>query len=383
MRSLLGSFIIVVASIVAWSSGTALDREITFAAMYNLSGGQQNLDLPSSEGARLAVSQINKSGGVLGRPLRMTLVDGKTKPDVIARETKGLFKDREQPDALIGFSDTDMVLAAAPIAAKHKRVFLTSGATSPKLPAMVPEYLFLACFGDNVQAAAAAEWASRELKARTAVVLYNDSSTYTRLLHVYFEERFRQLGGKILKSLPFTPRDLKNKTADLPQADLVYLSALPDDVAVAVPALRDAGVGVPIVGGDGLDIGPAWAEVLRADKVYFTTHAYVGADNPDPIVRKFRDAFEKAYPGKEPDAFTALGFDTVRLLAHAIREAGGADPEAIHKSLAATKDFKGVTGTISFLNGSRIPDKSVTIMGVDKGRQSFIGSVLPAKVPPP
>ncbi|MEZ4678407.1 MAG: hypothetical protein R2932_29740 [Caldilineaceae bacterium] len=49
----------------------------------------------------------------------------------------------------------------APAAAAAQRLFLTSGATSPQLPAQVPDYLYLACFGDNVQAAAAAEWALR------------------------------------------------------------------------------------------------------------------------------------------------------------------------------------------------------------------------------
>ncbi len=95
---------------------------------------------------------------------------------------------------LIGFSDTDMVLAAASIAAKNKRVFLTSGATSPELPRQVPQYLFLACFGDNVQAAAGAEWAVKTLKARTAVVLYKQTSTYAKLLHGYFQTRFKQTG---------------------------------------------------------------------------------------------------------------------------------------------------------------------------------------------
>ena len=109
---------------------------------------------------------------MLGRPVKLVLVDGETKPKVIAREAARLFKQEPALAGLIGFSDTDMVLAAAPIAAKNKRVFLTSGATSPKLPREVARYLFLACFGDNVQAAAGAEWAVKTLKARSAVVLY-------------------------------------------------------------------------------------------------------------------------------------------------------------------------------------------------------------------
>ena len=374
---------VLVCAVCAAVQDAATAQKITFGAMYNLTGGQQNLDIPSSEGARLAVDEINARGGVLGRPLDMILIDGETRPDVIERETAKLFEENAHVSALIGFSDTDMVLAAAPIAAKHRRIFMTSGATSPKLPAQVPEYLFLACFGDNVQAAAGAEWAFSDLKARTAIVLYNQGSTYTQLLQGYFQTRFHELGGKVLKTVPYTLEDFRNKIGDLPKADVIYLSALPDDVAKTVPALRDAGISTPVLGGDGLDIGEAWAEVPRANDIYFTTHAYVGADSPDPIVRRFRAAYEKSYPGREPDAFSALGYDTVGLLAHAIASADSPDPEAIRKALATTTGFKGVTGIISFVSGDRIPKKSVAIISIDGGRQKFVQSVLPDKIPQP
>ena len=113
---------------------------------------------------------------------------------MIARETTHLFKDQPTVAGLIGLSDTDMVLAAALSPPRHKRVFVTSGATSPRLPRQVPRYLFLACFGDNVQAAAGAEWAVKSLKARTAVVLYKQTSTYAKLLHRLFRDAVQATG---------------------------------------------------------------------------------------------------------------------------------------------------------------------------------------------
>jgi branched-chain amino acid transport system substrate-binding protein len=362
---------------------TAAERPVIIGAIYNLTGGQEDLDLPSSRGARLAVDEANKAGGVLGRPVKLILVDGQTKPKVIARETARLFRQEPAVSGLIGFADTDMVLAAAPIAAKNKRVFLTSGATSPLLPHDVPHYLYLACFGDNEQAAAGAEWAVKTLKARSAVVLYKQPSSYARLLHGYFETRFKQLGGKVLAVRAYTPATIKAAVKGLPPADLVYLAAQPDDVAAAIRALRRAGVAAPVLGGDGLDIGAAWKQVTPADKIYFTTHAYLGADNPDPRVQAFRAAYAKAYPEKEADAFSALGYDTARLLLAAIASAGSARPQAVRKALAATTAFAGVSGTISYRGGSRIPAKSVTIMSVMQGRQGFAASVLPEKIPAP
>jgi branched-chain amino acid transport system substrate-binding protein len=373
----------LLAVILSAVCGTAEEHTIMIGAMYNLTGGQHDLDIPSSEGARLAVAEANEAGGLLGRPVQMILVDGRTEPQTIAAEATKLLDGKPAPVGLIGFSDTDMVLAAAPIAARYKRLFLTSGATSPQLPQQVPEYLFLACFGDNVQAAAGADWAYGALKARTVAVLYKEASSYAQLLQGYFETSFKELGGQVLAVQPYTLDDIKQKAGKLPAADLIYLAAQPDDVAAAISALRGAGIATPILGGDGLDIGEAWRGVPEARDVYFTTHAYLGPDNPAPEVQRFRALFAKAYPGQEPDAFSALGYDTARLLMAAIRTAGSADPERVRAALAATTGFQGVTGTISYRNGSRIPTKSVTIISVDRGRQKFIGSVLPERIPAP
>ena len=378
------ALLLAAALLVAFHPGAwAEDRPVTIGAIYNLTGGQEDLDIPSSRGARLAVDRANAEGGVLGRPVTMVVVDGQTMPAVIAQATGRLFQDQPQIAGLIGLSDTDMVLAAAPVAAEHGRIFLTSGATSPLLPRQVPDYLFLACFGDNVQAAAGAEWAYAELKARTVVVLYKQSSSYAELLHSYFETRFKQLGGKVLAVVPYTLADFARVSQTLPKADLIYLAAQPDDIATAIPALRATAAGRPILGGDGLDIGTAWAGIGHADHVYFTTHTYLGADNPDATVKDFLAAYAKAHPGEQPDAFTALGYDAARLLMAAIGKAGTTEPRAVRDALAGTTNFAGVTGTISFTGGSQIPVKSVTVMAIDGGHARFEANVLPKDVPPP
>ena len=381
-RDLAGAVLMALATLGVVGAPAA-DRPIIIGATYNLTGGQQDLDIPSSQGARLAVDETNATGGVLGRPVKLVVVDGQTKQSVIAQETAKILEDQPAVAGLIGFSDTDMVLAAAPVAAKNMRVFLTSGATSPKLPQQVPDYLFLACFGDNVQAAAGAEWAIRSLKARTVVVLYRETSSYAKLLHGYFRARFKELRGRVLAVRPYTIDTLKVAVKNLPRAGLVYLAAQPEEVPAAIAAIRGAGITVPILGGDGLDIGSAWKQVTRADNIYFTTHAYLGADNPDARVQAFRALYANAHPGREPDAFTALGYDAARLLMAAIRSAGSAEPEAVRKALAATHDFPGVTGAISYRNGSRIPAKSVSIIAVAQGQQTLAASVLPGKIPAP
>jgi branched-chain amino acid transport system substrate-binding protein len=357
--------------------------EITIGAVYNLTGAQRDLDVPSAQGARAAVERINRQGGLWGGKVTLAVVDGQSQPQMVAEKTAELLEEHPSMPGIIGLSDTDMVLAAAPVTARHKRVFLASGATSPQLPQQVPDYLFLSCFGDNVQAAVGAEWAYTKLGARQVMILYNRSSTYTRLLQKYFRTRFDELGGRVVATLPYTPDDLRSLVIQPGRIDMVYLSATPDEVLTVLAEIRKAGISIPVLGGDGLDIGTAWQKGAEFKDVFFTTHAYLGRDNTNPRVKAFKEAFSKVYPTVEPDAFTALGFDAANLLIAAIEKAGSVQPAAVRKALANTKGFQGVTGTISYRPGSRIPEKSVTIINVSQGKQTIVGEYLPAKTPAP
>jgi len=314
--------------------------------------------------------------------VQLVLEDGESTPAVIERKTAALLKKYPDTAALVGLSDTDMVLAAAPVAAKSHTLFLTPGATSPRLTTQVPNYLFLAGFGDNVQAGAAAEWAYRALSARTAAVLFNESMAYTRLLHGYFEKRFRQLGGKILAIQSYASKGLLTVVQRVPKADVVFVAAGPEDALKVVLLLRQAGYRGPILGGDGFD-SDVWLAHPEVRNLFFTTHVYLGADNLDPRVIAFRKAYMRAFPGSIPDAFAALGYDAVQLLAAAIVQAKSAAPGDVIESLAGIEGFEGVTGSIGFASGSGIPNKSVSILRIENGRRSLARVIVPMRVPAP
>lgn len=361
----------------------AQDHPIVIGAVYNLHGFQANLDIPSAEGARLAVEEANRNGGLLGRVVELDVADGLSKPRVIARKTAALLKRHRELPGLLGLSDTDMVLAAAPVAAESRRLFLTSGATSPRLPEEVPQYLYLACFGDNVQAAVAAETAWYDLAARTAAVLYAADNTYTDLLQGYFRARYVQLGGTVSSVRAYTPGRLDDIAAGLGAVDLVFLAtASADEAAQIIQRLRAAGVTAAVFGGDGYDSEELWQRYPALQDVYYTTHAYLGEDNPDPAVQHFRRAYSDAY-GSQPDAFAALGYDATRLLMAAIRMAGSTDPQAVRMALGDIREFTGVTGILRYPPGSRIPLKSVSVLRLQDGATVLFKAVAPEQVPPP
>lgn len=358
--------------------------EVVIGGLFNLAGPLESLDRPMLEGSRLAVDEINARGGILGRQVRLAVEDGKGRPEMLARGVEKIVRQNPSTSAFVGLSDTDMVLAASTAAAEQGRLFLTPGATSPQLPGQVPQYLYLACFGDNVQAAAAAEFAYQELGARSVAVLYDSTDTYTNLLQGYFRTRFAELGGEIVSAEAYVPGKLDEPIAKLKQADFIFLSAhTPDDAIEGVGLLRAAGFDVPIVGGDGFDSESDWAGKTAVENVFFTTHAYLGSDATDPSVQAFARAFAAANNGEHPSGFAALGYDAVKIAAEAIRRAGSTEPSAVLAAMGGIQDFEGVTGRINYGDGTRIPTKSVSVIEVAGGRYRLAAEQTPSSVPAP
>lgn len=363
-------------------NNTEQSETLVLGAIYNLTGGQSALDIPSSKGAQLAIEQANAEGGINGKDVQLILKDGQTDPDVLKNRVAEIISEYPSTAAFLGLSDTDQVLAAAGVAADSHRVFLTSGATSPKLPGQIPDYLFLACFGDNVQAAAAAEWAYNEQDARTVSIIYDSTDTYTRLLQGYFTSRFEELGGQVLVKQAYAQGNIAPAVQEIQPSNLIFFAALPQDAPAGVQLIRQAGFTAPIIGGDAYDEPDSWKNLPDISEVFFTTHAYLGADNPNTEVQAFRQAYIQAYD-EEPSAFAALGYDATRLLIEAQQKADSTNPEDIRQALASIQGFAGVTGSISYGSGSRIPSKSVTIMEVRNGAQNLVMELVPEKVPAP
>jgi branched-chain amino acid transport system substrate-binding protein len=380
------------------SSRKTLDP-IHIGAIYCLTGAQASLDSPSLDGARLAVDRINSLGGLLGRRVELVERDGQSRAGVVRYDAQTLAS--MQVTAMLGLSDSDLVLAAAPVAARNYIPFVTSGATSPQLPADVPNWLFLACFGDNEQAAAGAEFAVTELGTRHIAILYDDEMDYTRLLAGYFATSVEAYGGKVVfvRAFHSGERDVAGLMARDPEdteaggraemgslplrAHLIYLATGPQDAGPLVRKLRAAGYGQPIMGGDSFDN----ARLVNAAEssgggVYFSTHAALGLPHSTAQMRRFSARYASAYGRAPENAFAALGYDTVNLVAKAIVRAESAEPQKVRDALLKMHAFNGVTGAMSYAGDTFVPRKAVTIVAV--GNQAELAAQLtPVYTPKP
>lgn len=355
---------------------------IKVGALFNLTGAQSSLDVPGFNGFRLAVDALNQTGGLLGRKIEVVAMDGKTEQQTCALAAARMV-EVDKVMAICGLADSDYALAAGVVAQQAGVLFLASGATLPTLPDQVGDSFFLAAFGDNIQAYAAADYSLRELKAKNAYVLTDQSMDFTRTLSGFFKERFESQGGKVVLEDTFQTPDtdfsaqIKRIEKLNPPPDTLFISSGPSTAGAIVKQIRDRGIKTPIVSGDGFDTpllitegGPG-----ANTAVYFATHASMS--NPSEKVRNFVAAYKAAYNTEPENAFAALGYDAMHLLADAIRRAGSADSAKVRKALAATRGFQAVTGTISYAEGKRVPDKSVSILTVRDGRFAFVREMHP------
>jgi len=351
---------------------SAAGETIKIGALYNLTGDMAPIDGPALKGVRLKAKLLNQAGGLLsGRMLEVVSVDTRTDLQAASLASRDLLS--RGVAAGVGYGDTDYVLAAAPAFQERGLPFVTSGATLPDLPRRVGHCLFMAAFGDDDQAAALAAFSYDRLKARNALIWTDRSMDFAKALATFFRQAFSQAGGKILQEEFFSSTQdfpalaAKFLASRLP-ADLIFIAAGPEAAALAVKRLREAGITVPIAGGDSFD-SDALISVpgtKLAQGLYFATHSFRGETRPE--VRSFIEAYRKEYGHPPENAFAALGFDAMGMIADAIRRAGTTAPASLCRALAQTKSYNGVTGSISYTRVSRAPAKPVAIIGVQEGR---------------
>jgi branched-chain amino acid transport system substrate-binding protein len=381
MRLLVAAAALALTLAGAAFGGSTGSQPIRVGAVFSETGGLGSIGSPGLAGMRLAAAEINGDGGVLGRRVQLVTADSRSSPAAVARAVRRLI-ERDRVVALGGLNDSTLALAAGPVAQRAGTPFVTSGATLPSLPRRVGDTFFMAAFGDDAQAHAVADFARTDLRARSAALLVDRGSDFTRALARFFRQRFVARGGTLAGRLSYASGErnfaplMARMRALRPRPDVLFFSALPSEAGPLVRQARAAGLTQPILSGDGFDT-PLIGRVAGglADDVYYSTH--VALDSDAPAVRRFVASYQRRYRRPPTSAFAALGYDTMRLLADAIRRAGSTDPAAIRRALAATRGFALVTGRISYARGRRTPTKPVTIIRVQNGRPAFYRNVTP------
>lgn len=361
----------------AVASAQAEDIKIGFAA--GLTGYLAFFDGAVREGAEMAVNEINEAGGIEGLgTIELVVKDMRSEAAtaaIVAREFVN-----EGVSALLVPCDVDPAIAAGQIAAQAEIPMIAACASTPILSGQIGPYMFQLKTADTLQAAVLAEYAI-EQGYETAHILLSPDTPYTDLLPQWFGEAFEKAGGRLLgtTTYAFDQQDFTAEATEIAALeetpDVIMTSAYEPHFPAFITALRAAGSDVPVLGSDGIDSPTTLAIGEAADGVVFSMAGFAG---PDSELEAFYRRHEELYGDYEPFAFSATGYEAIKLFALAMETAGSTDGPAVRDALDNVEGYMGVTGTtITYRGQERIALRDVTLVEVEDGQANLIGQFAP------
>jgi branched-chain amino acid transport system substrate-binding protein len=331
----------------------------------DLTGQTSSFGQSTKNGIELAVEEINNAGGVGGKKIQLVIEDDQGRPEQAKTVVQKLIS-QDKVQAVLGEVASTNSLAAAPVAQEAKIPMITPSSTNPKVTE-TGDYISRVCFIDPFQGSVMAKFSANTLHAKTAAILGDVNSDYSKGLTQFFEDEFTKLGGKVVAKEAYTQTDpdFKGQLTKIRNLnpDVIYIPGYYGQVGIIAKQARELDMNMPLLGGDGWDSPEIWKLGGPSLKNTFISNHY-SAENPAPEIQNFVKAY-KAKFNVEPDSLAALAYDAAKVLADAIKRAGGASDSAkLKDAINSTKDFAGVTGKIT-LDSGRNAVKPAVVLELD------------------
>jgi branched-chain amino acid transport system substrate-binding protein len=336
-----------------------------------------NDGIPMHNAAQLAVEEINRDGGIHGRPIEIVERDDHGSADSALTAATEL--QRAGVVAVIGSVYSSITLAVAPIfnEGRDPVVQISPSSSTPSISEAGP-YTFRLCPSDLAHGAALARYARESLHYERGAVLYQNDD-YGRGIRRAFLDEFTRRGGTVVEVDPYLPgteipRVYLERMAKRGHPQFVFVAGLANEGGPALEHARELGLKSPFMGGDGLS---DLAEVGPSTEGTYISVAY-SEDLVTPRNRAFTQAYRAKFPSSPPLNQSGAGtYEALYLLRDAIARAG-TDRRRIRDAIAAVGTSipaaQGLTGTIAFDENGDVPSRQV-IVGVVRG-----GSLRPTQL---
>jgi branched-chain amino acid transport system substrate-binding protein len=300
-----------------------------------------------TQGAKLAVDEINKAGGVLGRPLELVIEDDQTtNPGTVLAFSK--LAGNPEFAVFIGPIRSTQIHAMAPDALKLGKPVLIGG-TDPVLTHMGNPWFFRFRPHDVYSARVIADYGAKVLGKRKWAIVHSTDAFGTGGMKNLVES-LKSMGiepvlvqGYPNNSQDFTPVALavKQSGADVMGTYMTFEA----DQGIFAKQLRQLGVALTWVGSPTTVTTTA---LKLAGPALYGSYAVVDFNkDSSEAAKSFAAKYQAAYK-TAPDFFASWTFDAVHVLALAIAEAKSLEPDKLRQAIIAVKGFVGAEGTYSF-----------------------------------
>lgn len=353
------------------------ENEILIGEYASLTGDKATFGQSSHNGLVMAVEEINKNGGVLGKQIKLISEDDQGKTNEVQTVVQKLI-NRDKVVAVIGEVASSLSLAAAPICQQSNIPMISPASTNPEVT-NVGDYVFRVCFIDPFQATVMSKFALNSMKVKKVALLIDQKNAYSTGLAENFRRVFTEMGGEIVAEQKYSAGDkdfkaqLTSLKASNPEA--IFVPGYYTELNLISIQAREIGITVPLFGGDGWEseklLDGKATDALQGS--FFSTH--VSVEDPNPKIQDFIKKYTEKY-GSAPDAMSFLGYDAGMILFDAIKRAGSTEGPKIKDALASTVNYDGVTGTIT-INDQRNAVKPAVVMEIKDGKFTYKETIAP------
>jgi branched-chain amino acid transport system substrate-binding protein len=342
------------------------------------SGQSAHLGRDNEDGARMALDELNAKGVVLGgRKVRLELLS----EDDGADPKQGTAAAQKLVDAkvagVIGHLNSGTTLPASKLYSTAGIPQISPSATNPKYTRQGYKTAFRVVADDAQLGGTLGHYAVKELKARTIAVI-DDRTAYGQGVADEFERGVREAGGTLVAREATTDKatDFSGILTSLKakKPDIIFFGGMDSVGGPMLRQMKQLGIKARFMGGDGICTSdlPKLAGGAVPDRLVVCAEAG-GVDGAQKkALEDFRGRFKAKY-GYEVKLYSPYVYDAVNVMVAAMVKAGSAEPAKYLPVLAATKDFPGVTGTISFDAKGDLRNGALTLYTYAAGKREAIG----------
>lgn len=356
------------------SGEMAKPETIKIGGMAPLTGALAIYGVTTTNGAELAVKEINENGGVLGKKIEYVMLDTKGDSTEAVMAYNKLVD--EKVAGIIGEVTSKPTLAVAEVAVQDNMPLITPTGTQVDITEVGPN-IFRVCFTNPYQGKVLAITSKERLGADTVAVMLNNSSDYSDGIAKAFIEESEKLGMKVMGVEGYSDgdKDFRPQLTKLAamNPDVILIPEYYEQAALIATQAREVGVKSIFVGSDGWDgIAKTLDQSAYAaiENSYFTNH--FSMEDQSEKIQNFLKDYREAYK-EDPSAFSALGYDAVYMMKSAIEKAGSTDKQKVVDALKGI-EYDGVTGYLTFDDHNN-PIKAVTVLKIENGKYVFDSKV--------
>jgi branched-chain amino acid transport system substrate-binding protein len=304
-------------------------KTIKFGAVYSITGAGGVYGPQSRDGAMLAVQEINKSGGINGAQVQLTVEDDTSDKPTAAQKTQTLIQ-QDQVLALLGPTLSNSAVAAHPLANSLKTPMLATSTTGIHIvpdcnyPDTAPcQYIFRDSLGEETAIPDNIKSYVDDAHPKTGVLLVANDDKFSSDGGKIVQNTVGQYGIQLLASIPFS-KAAADLTPYVTQAvqlkpDVIFITSLGGIPAKIMTTARNLGWQGQFLGGNGFNTATVSKQAGQAGSGARSASAwYIGNDFPSN--KDFVTAYKQQY-NSDPDQFAAQAYTGLKILADAAKRA--------------------------------------------------------------